>query len=92
MEKGLEKCLDEVSHSPGVSGVLCSDNQGLCLGVRGKASASSSGVISAVAEKAAMLEPGSPQPVVLLESDTSQCLIHRSNGVTLAVFKSPETT
>lgn len=92
MEKPLEKCLDEVYQSTGVSGVLCADNQGLCLGVRGKASASSSGVISSLASKAAMLEPGSPQPVILLETDNSQCLIHHNNGVTLAIYKSPETS
>ncbi|XP_066946360.1 ragulator complex protein LAMTOR5 [Macrobrachium rosenbergii] len=92
MEKSLEKCLDDVYHSTGVSGVLCADSQGLCLGVRGKASSSSSGVISSLANKAAMLEPGNSQPVILLESDNSQCLIHRNNGVTLAIYKSPETS
>ncbi|XP_042209709.1 ragulator complex protein LAMTOR5-like [Homarus americanus] len=92
MEKPLEKCLDELSHSAGVSGVLCADSQGLCLGVRGKASSTSSGMISALADRAAMLEPGSPPPVILLETDNSQCLIHRNSGVTLAVYKSPETS
>ncbi|KAK7083164.1 hypothetical protein SK128_005163 [Halocaridina rubra] len=92
MEKPLEKCLDEVHQSAGVSGVLCADSQGLCLGVRGRASSMSSGVISSLASKAAMLEPGSSQPVILLESDSSQCLIHRNNGITLAIYKSPEVS
>lgn len=92
MEKSLEKCLDEVSHNPGVSGVLCTDNQGLCLGVRGKASCRASGVVAALADKADMVEPGSPHPVILLETDTSQCLIQRNSGVTMAIYKSPETS
>ncbi|XP_068249604.1 ragulator complex protein LAMTOR5 isoform X1 [Palaemon carinicauda] len=86
------KDICNLYHSTGVSGVLCADTQGLCLGVRGKASSSSSGVISSLANKAAMLEPGNSQPVILLESDNSQCLIHRNNGVTLAIYKSPETS
>ncbi|KAK4324340.1 hypothetical protein Pmani_005015 [Petrolisthes manimaculis] len=92
MEKPLDKCLDEISHSAGVSGVLCADSQGLCLGVRGKASASSSGTIAALAERAAMLEPGSQDPLILLEGDNSQCLVHHNNSITLAVYKSPETS
>nr|XP_045616715.1 ragulator complex protein LAMTOR5-like [Procambarus clarkii] len=92
MERPLDKCLDELSHSVGVSGVLCADNHGLCLGARGKASGASSGMISALADRAALLEPGSPDPVILLETDNSQCLIHRNNGITLAVYKSPETS
>ncbi|XP_071543483.1 ragulator complex protein LAMTOR5 [Panulirus ornatus] len=92
MEKPLEKCLDEISHSAGVSGVLCADSQGLSLGVRGKASNTSSGMIAALADRAAMLEPGSPDPFILLENENSQCLIHRNNGVTLAIYKSPETS
>ncbi|XP_045137089.1 ragulator complex protein LAMTOR5-like [Portunus trituberculatus] len=92
MEKPLEKCLDEIAHSTGVSGVLCADHKGLCLGVRGKASSASSGTVAALAERVASLEPGSLDPVILLESDNSQCLIHRNNGITLAVYKSPETS
>lgn len=92
MEKQLDKCLDDLCHSVGVSGVVCADSHGLCLGARGKASAASSGMILALADRAAMLEPGSPDPVILLETDnSSQCLIHRNNGITLAVYKSLET-
>lgn len=41
----------------------------ITLTVRGKASASSSGTIAALADRAAMLEPGSQDPVILLEGD-----------------------
>ncbi|XP_076061139.1 late endosomal/lysosomal adaptor, MAPK and MTOR activator 5 [Oratosquilla oratoria] len=93
MEKPLEKCLDEVSHGPGVSGVLCTDNQGLCLGVRGKANCSASGVAAAIADKASKLEPESTiQPVIVLENDSSQCLIHRSSNLTLVVYKSADAS
>nr|CAD7572181.1 unnamed protein product [Timema californicum] len=69
MEKSLEKCMDEITEAAGVTGCILSNNQGLCLGVKGKASNESSGVITAIANQVARLEPGYKPPVILLEND-----------------------
>jgi len=67
MERNLDRLLDELAQTPDVTGVLCADNQGLCLGDRGKSS-NLCGEIVALAKKASMLEPGGPAPTILLES------------------------
>ncbi|KAK3932055.1 Ragulator complex protein LAMTOR5-like protein [Frankliniella fusca] len=70
MEKSIESCLAETCSKDGVIGSLMSDQQGLCLGVKGKASIESSGVITAIAEQAAKLEPHGQNPIIVLENDT----------------------
>ncbi|XP_063229919.1 ragulator complex protein LAMTOR5-like [Bacillus rossius redtenbacheri] len=87
MEKHLESCMDEITKSPGVTGCILADNQGLCLGVRGKASCQSSGIIAAIASQAARLEPGAKPPVVSLENDSRQCLMQQSGAITAAIYK-----
>ncbi|XP_018576485.1 ragulator complex protein LAMTOR5 [Anoplophora glabripennis] len=87
MEKNLDRIMEELINKPGVYGCVFADHQGLCLGVKGKASTDSAGVIAAIAEQAAKLEPKSKMPVIHLEKDNKSCTIHRSGTVTGAVFK-----
>ncbi|KAG8226243.1 hypothetical protein J437_LFUL006345 [Ladona fulva] len=70
MEESLDKCLEEIHQLPNVIGVLYADKHGLCLGAKGSASNQSAGVITAIADQAAKLEPNSKPPVVVLESDS----------------------
>jgi Ragulator complex protein LAMTOR5 len=98
MEKALRKELDELMSQPSVSGVLLVDSSGLCISAEGCASASSAGLVSALASQAADIrrankdaskEPESPSllPVVVLESDTYQMTIKSSAGITTAIYK-----
>ncbi|EFA09095.1 hypothetical protein TcasGA2_TC006817 [Tribolium castaneum] len=90
MEKHLDRVMDEVVSRAGVFGCVFVDRQGLCLGAKGKTSTESAGLIAAIAEQAAKLEPHSGDPIIKLESDNKDCLIFRptSTGtVTAAVYK-----
>ncbi|XP_026286540.1 ragulator complex protein LAMTOR5 [Frankliniella occidentalis] len=87
MEKSIETCLAETCSKDGVVGSIMSDQQGLCLGVKGRASIESSGVVTAIADQAAKLEPNSQNPIIVLENDTNQCLIQRAERATIAIYK-----
>nr|CAI5853896.1 unnamed protein product [Callosobruchus analis] len=88
MEKKLETVMEELITRPGVIGCIFADHQGLCLGVKGKASTESAGVIHAIAEEAARLEPKSKPPVILLENDNRSCVLTTTGTLTGAIFKS----
>ncbi|XP_071452147.1 ragulator complex protein LAMTOR5 [Hetaerina americana] len=92
MEENLDKCLEEINQLPNVIGVMYADRQGLCLGAKGHASNESAGIITAIADQAAKLEPNSKPPVVLLESETKQCFIQKADSVTAAIYKTIVTS
>ncbi|KAJ3029383.1 UNVERIFIED_CONTAM: hypothetical protein HDU68_012350 [Siphonaria sp. JEL0065] len=87
-----------------VKGVLASDEEGLCLGVRGKAVASTSGTALSIATRAARIEKAlvSLGPlnglsidtqefgdvIVLIEGESSNVLIRQEDGITLAITSS----
>ncbi|XP_019881177.1 ragulator complex protein LAMTOR5-like [Aethina tumida] len=87
MEKHLNRVMEEINNQPGVYGCVLSDHQGLCLGAQGKASTDSSGIISAIAEQAAKLEPRNVMPIICLENDNRQIIIRRHGVVTCAIYK-----
>ncbi|XP_014676126.1 PREDICTED: ragulator complex protein LAMTOR5-like isoform X2 [Priapulus caudatus] len=75
---------------PGVTGVLCTDKLGLCLGARGNAPAHSSGLIATLANHAKALEANAEAPpIVCLESDSGNILIRAKDGITTAIYKVP---
>ncbi|GFO27715.1 ragulator complex protein lamtor5 [Plakobranchus ocellatus] len=90
MEKTLEKHMEEAFRIPGVSGVICTENSGLCLASQGNVSDQYSGSISALANQAARLCPtqNSPAPIIVLESEYGSLLIKKTDNITTAVFKS----
>ncbi|CAH2017572.1 unnamed protein product [Acanthoscelides obtectus] len=59
MEKKLETVMDELIARPRRSRMCLCRPPRLCLGVTGKASDDSAGIIHAIAEEAARLEPKS---------------------------------
>ncbi|KAI8771620.1 ragulator complex protein LAMTOR5 [Biomphalaria glabrata] len=88
MEKALEKQLEETFRIPGVVGVMCVDNNGLCLGAKGNTPRGSSGSISALASQATKLSTNGTNPVICLESEHGSVLIKKNEKLTTAIYKS----
>ncbi|XP_015524196.1 ragulator complex protein LAMTOR5 homolog [Neodiprion pinetum] len=87
MERNLEKTMDNVTNVEGVIGCILADRQGLCLGAKGSASGQSAGLIAAIADEVAKLEPESNAPIIALESDNRQCIIQRQGPIVGAIYK-----
>ncbi|KAK0158934.1 hypothetical protein PV328_009869 [Microctonus aethiopoides] len=87
MERNLEKTMEDVNNTLGVTGCILTDKSGLCLGAKGNISADSAGLIAAIADQAAKLEPESDLPIITLQNDSKQCLIQRHGPVVGAIFK-----
>ncbi|KAK2175994.1 hypothetical protein NP493_693g00024 [Ridgeia piscesae] len=88
MEKPLDRHLEELMSTPGVTGVVCADTKGLCLAAKGVGERASSGLFSSIAQQAAQLHPDSKtSPVVCLETDQSMILLKNHNSVTTAIHK-----
>eukprot|EP00640_Fibrocapsa_japonica_P000187 CAMPEP_0113937336 /NCGR_PEP_ID=MMETSP1339-20121228/3977_1 /TAXON_ID=94617 /ORGANISM="Fibrocapsa japonica" /LENGTH=92 /DNA_ID=CAMNT_0000940059 /DNA_START=66 /DNA_END=344 /DNA_ORIENTATION=+ /assembly_acc=CAM_ASM_000762 len=88
----MNSVLDEkllVDH--GISGIICNDADGLCLGAAGVV-ADNSGSYAAVADGAALLaaQAGEPPPVVLIETDKRNIILKKYNKLTVAVYKDTE--
>lgn len=62
-----DNCQNSASNDK-VTGVLLTDNQGLCYGTRGEAVDKASGIIAAIVDQAAKIHPNSNAPVVVLET------------------------
>lgn len=54
---------------------------------KGDATTESAGIIGAIADQAARLEPQSQPPIIVLEDDTKKCIIQRNGTVTGAIYK-----
>ncbi|XP_033114715.1 ragulator complex protein LAMTOR5-like [Anneissia japonica] len=88
MEGELDIQLDKTMNAPGVTGVICTDQQGLCLGVKGESLSQSAGLVTGLAQQAALLSSdGSKVPVVCLEYEKGNILIKSEKGVSMAVRK-----
>ncbi|KZC12396.1 PREDICTED: uncharacterized protein LOC107190559 [Dufourea novaeangliae] len=87
MERSLERTLDDVNNVEGIIGCVLADHAGLCLGAKGNASTESAGIIAAIADQVAKLEPKSPAPIVALQNDSRKCLIQRQGPVVGAIYK-----
>lgn len=87
MEKNLEKTLDDVNNTEGIIGCILADHAGLCLGAKGNASTDSAGIIAAIADQVAKLEPKSLAPVISLQNDSKKCLIQRQGAIVGAIYK-----
>ncbi|CAL7937706.1 unnamed protein product [Xylocopa violacea] len=87
MERNLEKTLEDVNNTEGIIGCILADHAGLCLGAKGYASTNSAGIIAAIADQAAKLEPDSPAPIISLQNENRKCLIQRQVAVVGAIYK-----
>jgi len=89
MEKNLDAHMDKLMNTKAVTGVLCANDDGLCLQARGTLQKESAGVMCELIHLATKLEPSNAtKPVVCLESDTTQIMICSEGKTTLAVHKS----
>ncbi|XP_033745868.1 ragulator complex protein LAMTOR5 homolog [Pecten maximus] len=77
------------SESPGVAGVLCADEHGLCLSSKGIAKMEAAGQLASLARQAQQLHPLNPGPVIAIEAEGGTVLIKNESDVTMAVYKSP---
>ncbi|XP_069101401.1 ragulator complex protein LAMTOR5 homolog [Argopecten irradians] len=89
MEKTLEKSMEETFRVPGVAGVLCADEHGLCLSSKGIAKKETAGQLASLARQAQQLHPVNPSPVIAIEADGGTVLIKSESDITMAVYKSP---
>ncbi|KYN40880.1 hypothetical protein ALC56_04771, partial [Trachymyrmex septentrionalis] len=62
-------------------------SDGLCLQIKGDASSDSAGLIAAIADLVAKLEPKSGSPIISLQNDNKQCIILRKEPVVGAIYK-----
>ncbi|XP_067132882.1 ragulator complex protein LAMTOR5 homolog [Centruroides vittatus] len=90
MEKQLEKCVDEICAMPSVNGILCADNQGLCMAYKGIAAPKSAGVFTFLTKLASSLEPNNKPPVIQLDGKKTQILIKNTENITMAIYKSSQ--
>ncbi|XP_029671409.1 uncharacterized protein LOC115240408 isoform X1 [Formica exsecta] len=94
MERNLVKTLDDMYTKEGIIGCILVDHSGLCLGdfvVKGDASSDSAGLIAAISGLVAKLEPKSKAPIISLQNESKQCIIHRMGPVVGAVYKDIST-
>lgn len=87
MEQDIDAVLNDTKELPQNIACLNADSQGLCIGSRGDVSAHSSGVLVAILEQAAQLEPNLKPPVVSVESKDKVCLIHKEDRVAGVIIK-----
>lgn len=70
-----------------ISGLLVTDKQGLCIKTVGNAKEEASGIVTAILDLVAKLEPNKTPPEVILESDTKCCILFSNTNTNAAVFK-----
>lgn len=87
MEQGIDFVLDDTKDIPQNIACLSANNQGLAIGARGDVSPHSSGVLVAILDQAAKLEPNQKPPVVAIESKDKVCLIHKEQRVAGVIIK-----
>ncbi|XP_026479756.1 ragulator complex protein LAMTOR5 homolog [Ctenocephalides felis] len=69
MEKALDEVMDDILSRPNVTGCLFADQQGLCLGSRGKVSPSTTGFVVALSDLSCKIQPMKKPPIIHLEAD-----------------------
>lgn len=87
MEQDIDTVLNDTKELPQNIACLTADSQGLTIGVRGDVSPQSAGVLVAILDQAAKLEPNQKPPVVSIESKDKVCLIHKEQRVAGVIIK-----
>ncbi|XP_055696613.1 uncharacterized protein LOC129797793 [Lutzomyia longipalpis] len=88
MDSNLETFCREILETPNTEGCLLANGQGLCIEAKGKvASPESSGILVALSEQAAKLEPNSNPPTVVLDYKDLTCFIQKHDSHTTAVYR-----
>ncbi|GAB1600860.1 ragulator complex protein LAMTOR5-like [Argonauta hians] len=89
MESHMNKVLTEVGENPEVTGVICTDQHGLCLGVKGNMSPCHAGLITSLAHCGRSLrQDETHSPVITMESEGGQILMLKSTeNVSFGIMK-----
>ncbi|XP_078491644.1 ragulator complex protein LAMTOR5-like [Ciona intestinalis] len=92
METTLQEKIKEVMQQPNVSGVVCADMSGLCLGHKGDGSEKLAGPIAAMCEEANKLPTSQELPVIVVEAygsntEAKTLLIKQSDKVCTGIIK-----
>ena len=94
MEKQLESAAAEVLAGPHVSGLVCVDQQGLCLLAQGEASPAIACNVASLASSAQSLEPGgnngTPPKVVVNYSGMDLYVEAKPDVVVGLIRKTPQ--
>eukprot|EP00308_Calcidiscus_leptoporus_P012851 CAMPEP_0119357646 /NCGR_PEP_ID=MMETSP1334-20130426/5998_1 /TAXON_ID=127549 /ORGANISM="Calcidiscus leptoporus, Strain RCC1130" /LENGTH=225 /DNA_ID=CAMNT_0007371939 /DNA_START=39 /DNA_END=720 /DNA_ORIENTATION=+ len=88
MAASLATVCEEAMGKPGVVGVACVDEQGLCLSVQGDVP-EAHGSIAALTTHAALLCGSDLKAVVSIMCADRKVLLSRSEGITTAIFMQP---
>ncbi|XP_003740160.1 ragulator complex protein LAMTOR5 homolog [Galendromus occidentalis] len=89
MENSLIKSMEEASRQDGVVAVVCADNDGFPVQVRGKVPSQAAGVITQMCELAKQLDMRST-PTIQLETEKLNVFIQKKDMATVAVYKQKE--
>merc|ERR1711924_489127 len=90
MEAPLNEAVDKLMQDESVTGVLCADQQGLCLSARGDAKAEAAGALSALGSHAQQLgAPDQGAAVVILDTNSSNILVTSTEDLLTAIFRKP---
>ncbi|RDD47264.1 Ragulator complex protein LAMTOR5-like protein [Trichoplax sp. H2] len=91
MEKDFEGKITEVANGKNVTGIVCSDTQGMCLKARGVCSKKQAGVVTAIIERAKELVSDTRtsriDPIVIVEFQSRTIHFKYMKAITMAVHE-----
>eukprot|EP01114_Cavostelium_apophysatum_P024761 TRINITY_DN9813_c0_g2_i1.p1 TRINITY_DN9813_c0_g2~~TRINITY_DN9813_c0_g2_i1.p1 ORF type:complete len:100 (-),score=8.79 TRINITY_DN9813_c0_g2_i1:308-571(-) len=87
MDAQLNQTVTQIMSQNGVVGVICTDKNGLSLASKGKVTTDMAGFVYGISSRAKQL--GSDDPVILIETDSSNILIRNQDDMTIALFRAP---
>lgn len=92
MEAELEKTIQSIyDKDPSISGLVITDDMGLCLATRGSVPEEAAGLVASIAsnsESLGLAESNDHSPVVQIEAERMNIIIKRTDRVTIGIFKS----
>jgi len=88
MDNQFTELLNQITSEPGVTGILCSDKNGLCLAARGTGNLNTSGYLTSILKRAQKISE-EEDPTIQIETDSSNVLIKSNGDITLAIIKQP---
>jgi len=87
MEHNLQESISNILSQPGVVGIVCADANGLCLNAQGSAQAGASGFVKSLAQRAKTISSSHSNPIVCVETETTNIFIKDHDNITTAVYK-----